>query len=123
MKPWVKLFIIIADELAVIILILAILMYFGLLDLLHAIGLGLAVSVIVLVITIVAMKPQLTKPKVGPEALIGKEGIVSEIKGPKEVLVFIDGEYWLAKVEGKVLKGDKVLVIGVEGLMLKVRRA
>ncbi|OYT53586.1 MAG: Nodulation efficiency protein D-like protein (nefD), partial [Desulfurococcales archaeon ex4484_217_2] len=54
--------------------------------------------------------------------LIGKEGIVSEIKGPKEVLVFIDGEYWLAKVEGKVLKGDKVLVTGVEGLILKVRR-
>jgi len=102
---------------------LAILMYFGLLDLLHAIGLGLAVSVIVLVITIVAMKPQLAKPKVGPEALIGKEGIVSEIKGPREVLVFIDGEYWLAKVEGKVSKGDKVLVIGVEGLILKVRRA
>ncbi|RLG74782.1 MAG: hypothetical protein DRO23_05715 [Thermoprotei archaeon] len=123
MKPWVKLFIIIADELAIIILILAILMYFGLLDLLYAVGLGLAVSAIVLAITVVAMKPQLAKPKVGSEALIGKEGIVSEIKGPGEALVFIDGEYWLAKVEGKVLKGDKVLVTGVEGLILKVRRA
>jgi len=59
----------------------------------------------------------------------GEEGIIGEIGEAKtqivkEGLVFAQGEIWSAIVEGEevIEKGEKVRVVGMEGLKLKVKR-
>lgn len=122
MKPHVKLFIIIADELAIIMFILSILVLTGIVDIVVALSFGIIITAIIVALTIVAMKPQITKPKTGPEALIGKEGEVKEVKSKSEVIVLVNGEYWLAGSQDSVVEGDKVIIVGIEGLKLKVKK-
>ncbi|RLG76184.1 MAG: hypothetical protein DRO23_01505 [Thermoprotei archaeon] len=122
MKPHVKLFIIIADELAIIMFTLSILVLTEIVDIVTALSFGTVITAIIVAVTIVAMKPQLTKPKIGPEALIGKEGEVKEVKSKSEVIVLVNGEYWLAETQNSVVEGDKVVITDVEGLKLKIKK-
>ncbi len=56
------------------------------------------------------------------EALIGKFGILSEdIKSPEEMgRVNIDGSDWSAKSESAIAKGQRVKIVALDGLTLKV---
>jgi membrane-bound serine protease (ClpP class) len=61
------------------------------------------------------------KPQGGTEGLIGEIGMVKEPLDP-EGLVFVHGEYWRAQSLEVVEEGERVEVMAMEGLLLKVRR-
>jgi len=74
-----------------------------------------------IVVSSLAFRAYLRKPKGGMEGLIGEIG---EVKGPidPEGLIFVQGELWRAVSEEKIEPGEKVEVIGAKGLVLNVRR-
>jgi membrane-bound ClpP family serine protease len=61
------------------------------------------------------------KVKAGPEQLVGKTGTaVSELSPRGEVKV--EGQFWKAEaVEGPVKVGEVVVIVGREGLILRVK--
>jgi membrane protein implicated in regulation of membrane protease activity len=66
-------------------------------------------------------------PRTGREALVGHVGVVRADGGP-EPEVFIDGSLWRAEAspihhESELHDGDRVVVEGVNGLTLRVRKA
>ncbi len=68
-----------------------------------------------------AIKARLTKPTTGMEGLIGETGTVSTPIAP-EGKVSIHGEFWNAISDQKIEAGEKVQVIGVMNLRLKVKK-
>ena len=68
-----------------------------------------------------AIKARLTKPTTGMEGLIGETGTVSTPIAP-EGKVSIHGEFWNAISDQNIEKGEKVQVIGVTNLILKVKK-
>ncbi|MCD6560628.1 MAG: nodulation protein NfeD [Deltaproteobacteria bacterium] len=62
-----------------------------------------------------------SKPKGGNEGLIGETGSVKEVIAP-EGLVFVHGEYWKAEAAEKIVPGEKVEIIGLDGMILKVKK-
>jgi len=64
---------------------------------------------------------RLKKPTTGMEGLIGEVGIVSVPISP-EGKVSIHGEFWNATSDQHLEKGEKVRVIGVINLKLKVEK-
>lgn len=57
----------------------------------------------------------------GPEALVGKVGVVSR-SGPTDLWVSLSGETWRAATDALVEVGDSVEVTQVDGLVLQVQR-
>jgi len=71
-----------------------------------------------------AVKIHRRKPVSGQEEMSGAFGVASEdFGGEREGSVFIEGEYWNAVADGQIQKGDKVAVVEVKGLLLKVKKA
>jgi membrane-bound serine protease (ClpP class) len=68
-----------------------------------------------------AINARLKKPTTGMEGLIGEVGIVSMPIAP-EGKVSIHGEFWNAISEENIEKGEKVQVVGVTQLKLKVKK-
>jgi membrane-bound serine protease (ClpP class) len=68
-----------------------------------------------------AIKARLTKPTTGMEGLIGEIGTVSTPIA-LEGKVAIHGEFWNAISDQRIEAGEKVQVIGVVNLKLKVRK-
>ena len=66
-------------------------------------------------------KSQTRKPTLGMEGLIGEIGEV-RLKMNPDGKVFVHGEYWNAEGDGEITVGEKVRVVGFEGMRLKVRR-
>ena len=68
------------------------------------------------------------RPLTGPEALVGKRGIVySDVTLAEGGEVLVEGVIWKARLIGggtdtKILKGDPVVVTSVSSLTLFVRR-
>ena len=58
----------------------------------------------------------------GAEGMLGEAGQVLEV-GERSATLFFHGELWRADVEGEpVAPGDEALIVGVEGLRLRIRR-
>jgi membrane-bound serine protease (ClpP class) len=74
-----------------------------------------------------AIRSQLTPIQIGQESLIGRSGVVRGTLAPnKSGSVQMGGELWTAElVEGEkgVKEGERVEVVAVEGVRLKVRKA
>jgi membrane-bound serine protease (ClpP class) len=68
-----------------------------------------------------AIQARLRRPTTGMEGLIGEVGIVSVPISP-EGKVSIHGEFWNAAGDQNIEKGEKVQVIGVDHLKLKVKK-
>jgi membrane-bound serine protease (ClpP class) len=68
-----------------------------------------------------AIRARLTKPTTGMEGLVGEEGIASTSISP-EGKVSIHGEFWNAISDQNIEGGEKVQVIGVTNLKLKVKK-
>jgi membrane-bound serine protease (ClpP class) len=68
-----------------------------------------------------AIKARLTKPSTGMEGLIGEMGIAATPIYP-EGKVSIHGEFWNVMSDQPIDKGNRVKVVGVENLKLKVKR-
>ena len=79
-------------------------------------------SAFVLVVTFLVVKSQRRKATLGFEGLIGEVGEVRErldLKGK----VFVHGEVWNAEGPERLEPGDRIEVVGYDGMRLKVRRA
>ena len=68
-----------------------------------------------------AINARLKKPTTGMEGLIGEVGIASTPIA-LEGKVSIHGEFWNAISDQNIEKGEKVQVIGVDNLKLKVKK-
>jgi membrane-bound serine protease (ClpP class) len=68
-----------------------------------------------------AVKARLTKPTTGSEGLIGETGTASTPIAP-DGKVSVHGEFWNASSDQKIDAGEKVQVIGVTNLKLKVKK-
>jgi membrane-bound serine protease (ClpP class) len=68
-----------------------------------------------------AIRARLTKPTTGMEGLIEEIGTASTPIAP-EGKISIHGEFWNATSDQKIEAGEKVRVIGVMNLKLKVKR-
>ncbi|GIW41114.1 MAG: serine protease [Candidatus Binatia bacterium] len=76
-----------------------------------------------LIVGILVVRAHRQRPALGREGLIGEVGEVRSVSPRGECKVFVHGEYWDAEAEGAVEPGEKVEVVGVDGLRLRVRRA
>jgi membrane-bound serine protease (ClpP class) len=76
----------------------------------------------VLAVSYLVFRSQQSKPALGMEGLIGEIG---EVRGKliPAGKIFVHGEYWNARADSEVDVGEKVEVVGYEGMNLKVRRA
>jgi membrane-bound serine protease (ClpP class) len=81
---------------------------------------GLSALLFIITVT-VALRVHREKTDTGKEGLIGKQAQArSEIN--LTGLVFIHGENWTARSNEPVHKGEKVTIIGIDGLTLIVRK-
>jgi len=81
-----------------------------------------AASALLFIVTLtVAIRAQRSKVDTGREGLIGLVGKALTDIG-EDGQVFIRGEYWNARSDEPVVKGDRVMVVAVDGLRLQVRK-
>jgi membrane-bound serine protease (ClpP class) len=82
---------------------------------------ALAIAAIVIWMIYKAARANLSKIKTGKEALIGSVGVaVTDLKPEGEIRVV--GEFWQATTkEGWIKSGEKVEVVGMDGMFLVVR--
>lgn len=78
-------------------------------------------STFVLAISFLVYRSQKSKPTLGLEGMVGEIGDVRAKLNPAGK-VFVHGEHWNAEAEGEIDVGEKVEVVGYQGLNLKVRR-
>jgi membrane-bound serine protease (ClpP class) len=78
---------------------------------------------LVLAIGYLVFRSQKARPTLGMDGLIGKIGEVRATLNPSGK-VFVHGEYWNAQTQadGPIDVGDKVQIVGYEGMNLKVKR-
>jgi len=59
----------------------------------------------------------------GAEGMIGAEGRAIEALGPNlRGRVFVEGEYWDAETQGEIKKDEAIVVTGIKGLLLTVKK-
>jgi membrane-bound serine protease (ClpP class) len=75
----------------------------------------------VLAISYLVYRSQKSKPTLGLEGMLGKIGDVRTKLNPAGK-VFVQGELWNAEADGEIDTGEKVEIVGCQGLNLKVRR-
>jgi membrane-bound serine protease (ClpP class) len=81
----------------------------------------LVISGFFIAVGLLALRAHIAKPRTGYQGLIGEIAIAKESLAP-EGKVFVHGELWNAISEDVVPVGTRVEVIGVENLLLKVRK-
>jgi len=78
-------------------------------------------TILILLVGYLVFRSQRRKPTMGLEGLLGEIGEVREKLNPTGK-VFVHGEYWNAEGDGEVAVGERVEVVGFDGMRLKVRR-
>jgi membrane-bound serine protease (ClpP class) len=80
-------------------------------------------AALVLAIGYLVFRSQKAKPTLGMDGLIGEIGEVRAKLSPSGK-VFVHGEYWNAQTQtdGQIDVGDKVQIVGYDGMNLKVKR-
>jgi membrane-bound serine protease (ClpP class) len=81
----------------------------------------LLVGAFFVVVAGLAFRAQRARPSSGKEGLLGEKGLARDTIDP-EGLVFVHGEYWKARSDERIEPGERVEVVGMEGLVLKVRK-
>jgi membrane-bound serine protease (ClpP class) len=80
-------------------------------------------SALLFIITVtMAVRVQREKPDTGKEGMIGLEG-EAKTDVHQSGQVFVHGEYWSAWSEDQIAKGERIKVLAVEGLRVKVAKA
>ncbi|UCG54122.1 MAG: hypothetical protein JSV32_05850 [Dehalococcoidia bacterium] len=120
---WGKIFILLLDEAVVITAIILTLHFLGInIPIAIIMGIGVIAGILIFIIH-VAVIPSFHRKKVtGREGMIGERGRVIAALLPKGT-IFVNGEYWNAKAIGDNIEIDEIVeIIGVEDLVLKVKR-
>ena len=81
----------------------------------------LVISGFFMTVAFLAVRAHMAKPRTGYQGLIGEIAVAKESLAP-EGKVFVHGELWNATSDDVVPVGSRVEVIGVENLLLKVRK-
>jgi membrane-bound serine protease (ClpP class) len=81
----------------------------------------LVISGFFIAVAFLAFRAHMAKPRTGYQGLIGEIAVAKESLAP-EGKVFVHGELWNATSDEIVPVGSRVEVIGVENLLLKVRK-
>jgi membrane-bound serine protease (ClpP class) len=76
----------------------------------------------VLAVSYLVFRSQQSKPTLGIAGLLGEIGEVRGKLSPSGK-IFVHGEHWNAQADSEIDVGEKVEVVGIEGMVLKVRRA
>jgi membrane-bound serine protease (ClpP class) len=76
----------------------------------------------VLAVSYLVFRSHKAKPALGVEGLIGEIGVVRERLAPRGT-VFVHGEHWKAEANDQIEPGDKVEVVGIDRMVLRVKRA
>ena len=83
---------------------------------------GLAIGAFSIFIAAKGLRAQKMRPATGPEALIGRQGVVRVPLNPNGT-VWVAGEIWTAHADdGPLAEGEPVEIVAVEGLRLRVRQ-
>ncbi len=86
------------------------------------IGASLALGSIFFVVMLLALRTRRLPPQMGVETLGGKVGQVTQTLRPRGI-VQLDGEEWTAETDGETIEsGEKVEVVEVKGLKLRVKK-
>ena len=80
------------------------------------------VSIFLGTIAFLAAKASMSRPKTGPEGLIGEKGMVRDTLPDGTYMIFIHGELWRARSDLPLKPGQKVQVDSVDRLTLIVTR-
>jgi membrane-bound serine protease (ClpP class) len=75
----------------------------------------------VFAISYLVVRSQSAAPALGMEGLIGKVGEARSKFSPNGK-IFVHGEYWDAQGDGEIAPGDRVKVVGYDGMRLRVVR-
>ena len=86
------------------------------------VSVALCAGLLMFALTMLAARTWRQKPVSGTEGLVGAIGEVRVRIAPRGK-VWIHGEYWNAESEEELEVGQKVQVIALQGLMMKVRKA
>jgi membrane-bound ClpP family serine protease len=122
-KAWLIILVSLIDDIIILALVGLALWYFKVkLPLWAMIAIGLALGTFIFVRTW-AVLPSLRRKKVtGAEGMIGLAGEVVESLAPDGVIK-VGGEYWKAKsVDGDIVAGEDVEILGMNRLNLQVKR-
>ena len=88
---------------------------------LWTVGIILLVLVFSVAFLLYVFIPQFKKPQTGREGMIGLSGIALTSLDPRGQIK-VAGEIWVARsVEGTIKKGRKIMVVGMEGLVVLVK--
>jgi membrane-bound serine protease (ClpP class) len=79
-------------------------------------------SSFVLAISYLVYRSQKARPTLGFEGMLGEIGDVRAKLNPAGGKVFVRGELWNAEADGEIDIGEKVEIVGYDGMNLKVRR-
>lgn len=82
---------------------------------------ALCVSAFMLFVGTLAVRTWRQQPVSGLEGLIGEVGVVRERLAPRG-RVWVHGEYWTAESDEEIEAGQKVRVVGIDRMVLRVRR-
>jgi membrane-bound ClpP family serine protease len=123
LKDWLKVLVLLLDDAAAVVLVLLVLWFFKVrIPLSVAIILGLLLGALVFIIHKKIIPSFHVKQVTGSEGMVGLAGEVIEPLTPNGT-VRIKGEYWKAKsATGDIPAGDTVEVLGINNLILEVRR-
>ncbi len=86
-------------------------------------GLSITTAAITIFLVRAVLRSHKRKVLSGKEELIGEEGVVySETVSEKGGKVFVHGEIWNARAEEKIKKDEKIKVVALKDLSMKVRK-
>jgi len=122
-KDWLIVLVLLLDDAAALVLVFLVLWFFRVsIPLWSMIVLGLLLGTSTFIIQKVVIPSFHRKEVTGSEGMIGLEGKVVEPLKPLGV-VQVEGEYWKAKsVDGDIASGKAVEILGLNRLVLEVRR-
>lgn len=90
----------------------------------YTIGSTLALILITSIVGYSTYRSFSKKQATGKESMIGAKATAESSLHPGETgTIFLLGEYWNAKADQKIAKGEEVTVTGIEGLTLQVKPA
>ena len=122
-KAWVIVLVSLIDDIIILAVVILALWYFTVnLPVWAMILIGLALRAFIFVRTW-AINPSLRRKKVtGAEGMIGLVGEVVESAAPG-LVIRVSGEYWQAEcLDGDMVAGEEVEIVGIHRLKLEVRR-
>jgi membrane-bound serine protease (ClpP class) len=85
-------------------------------------GVGGALAAFILVVGALVVRSQGRRARLGREGMIGAVGVARQRLAPLGS-VLVRGEYWTAESDEVIDAGERVEVLGLDGLRLRVRRA